>query len=665
MPIGTSDGEYFETETDAALAEANGNKDLSYGNNPLKITVTKQPRNDTPIPSAVRLFADTVTGNTEDIDESYFTQPELNNLYGVADRQLAKGNNVIGYGDYGEKDPWAEGTQAVINTLTDPAQSLAFSLGMAKVRKEDDGTIVIDDNYHWAASKEKVDALKKEGATAIARKLFEGAVDNGLLGPLNVIGNLAAPSGHGRKVSIRIPPPKADLSWVDDPSTFDKAAARTKQSVKQRKEGTLTKLHEALGNIPIDTIKKMKNFTEGVMNMRPGESFEDYPELATAGASIAFDLMGVGMSTMPLKAGVGLFGGRYSKQAVDTATKLEKEGLSPQTVKDLTGLERGAEGKWRREFSDKDARILDNGFLPVENSDYKVGLLKDVFKHDELYRVYPEIGDMLIVIDPKKKSGATFYGAKNTMVVSEKAFEDTDRLRQTFLHEIQHWIQHKEGFAYGSDVKVSGLSAESKTAIKDYLANKYHEDTLKKAELALSKNETGEAERLLNYVNNELDYRLYQSIAGETEAFNVMNRSHMSAQDIRRSPATATEDIPRKEQIVLTGDKKTVPRYAEEYTPKPYSKDEKVVAPAIKLKDGRVITGEMETGHAGILFDNDLTDDMLKGAKDVFVTNAGRVVDRQQALNMAKHHKQLPKESASERTGGLMSEDLAGLEAMK
>lgn len=166
-------------------------------------------------PPAVRAFATTLVGDRSKIDESFFTNEELEILRDTAERSIAEGKKEIGYGDYNKEHPrgWEKsfipgGTESVLHALTDLPSSLSFTLGMAQINKEDDGTIVIKDKYDFAASKKQVQDLKDQGTWAILNMMGRGFIENGLLGPLNVIGNLAAPEEGGRDVEIRIPKKK-------------------------------------------------------------------------------------------------------------------------------------------------------------------------------------------------------------------------------------------------------------------------------------------------------------------------------------------------------------------------------------------------------------------------------------------------------------------------
>lgn len=174
---------------------------------------SRNPLNDllgTP-PPALRAFVTTMAGDKTQITEAFFTPEEREVLRDTAEKSLSKGERTIGYGGYGEKDPWSTGTKGALDALTDLRKSLAFTLGMASVRKEPDGTIVIRDRYDWNAKPEVVERVKQSRWETL-KMLGQGFVQNGLLGFGNVLGNLAVGgAGGGRDVEIRIPP-KVDKS---------------------------------------------------------------------------------------------------------------------------------------------------------------------------------------------------------------------------------------------------------------------------------------------------------------------------------------------------------------------------------------------------------------------------------------------------------------------
>jgi hypothetical protein len=172
-------------------------------------------------PPAMRIFASTIIGGDRSkITEKNFSPDELDILREAGEKALSKFgqpfrmNKVrpqIQYGDYGEGDQpekslTSEGTEAFMHALTDTRSSLAFTLGMANVRKDPNGDIVINDKYDFDSRRSTVDAARKN--LGVTRMIMTGLAQNGLLGVGNTIGNLVAPEGEGRDVEIRIPPKK-------------------------------------------------------------------------------------------------------------------------------------------------------------------------------------------------------------------------------------------------------------------------------------------------------------------------------------------------------------------------------------------------------------------------------------------------------------------------
>ncbi|HPR92264.1 MAG TPA: hypothetical protein PLR64_03370, partial [Candidatus Dojkabacteria bacterium] len=77
--------------------------------------------------------------------------------------------------------------------------------------------------------------------------------------------------------------------------------------------------------------------------------------------------------------------------------------------------------------------------------------LNDILKHDELYKDYPDAKDIKVVIDydmfPTKK--ASYDEETNTLKLFRGKMESNEDIKSTILHEIQHAIQKREGFARG------------------------------------------------------------------------------------------------------------------------------------------------------------------------------------------------------------------------
>jgi len=83
----------------------------------------------------------------------------------------------------------------------------------------------------------------------------------------------------------------------------------------------------------------------------------------------------------------------------------------------------------------------------IKEGDYKSYDLQDWLKHDELYRKYPELKDTPLIIEnnPNSKLRGSYNGQYITVNIANKNGTPKD----VMLHEIQHAIQSKEGWARG------------------------------------------------------------------------------------------------------------------------------------------------------------------------------------------------------------------------
>lgn len=172
----------------------------------------------------------------------------------------------------------------------------------------------------------------------------------------------------------------------------------------------------------------------------------------------------------------------------------EKENA--RKIKQATGWERGADGKWRYEVEDFEidpkglARknrlwsnlswgkeydaLSDKLFDGVELTEEEaarfdelsekaeelratyeandVHYLDDYVKDENLFKTYPELKQIRVEIynAPTSNTGATHYGSQNLIRVNEFVLDRAD-FRSILAHEVQHAVQSIEGFARGGN----------------------------------------------------------------------------------------------------------------------------------------------------------------------------------------------------------------------
>lgn len=322
---------------------------------------------------------------------------------------------------------------------------------------------------------------------------------------------------------------------------------------------------------PSDVVDALKNAGIDVSSYERGNA-EDRQKITmdaiNSSDNIRFSLAGERGAAAADKAEERTF--RMDNLSV--AKDMEKNKKKAKAIKAATGWERGADGKWRYEMPDVVLRD------PKEWVNKKTLTLSDIvekpndlFKeYPELFDAYPELKDMKI-LKGRAKSGGVFYNNTITLNLGDireaiKYDMDThyklanNSLKKTLVHEIQHYIQDKEGFAQGGNSEIiidknaldaiAKLRAEKDAVAKEFYAMSPEEQQRRKYEINNRYNDlTKQIERLEK--SNRIGYDGYNRLSGEVEARNVSARLNMTPEERRKSLAESTEDVARKDQIFL------------------------------------------------------------------------------------------------------------------
>lgn len=247
-----------------------------------------------------------------------------------------------------------------------------------------------------------------------------------------------------------------------------------------------------------------------------------------------------------------------------TAEEMEKAGKDAKTIRMATGWERGADGKWRYE-------VKDLSMLPAEQWIGKRNKkLSDIVENaDELFAAYPELANVKIKEGNGKTYGGSYsdgtitldtYLAKLWMKRLPDSLPRANKfMNETLIHEIQHYIQEKEGFAAGGNEgmilnkdaisEIDALISDSnKLAVQynDMIAKGVYEGREEIKEKIISLRAEANAIKKKNVIGAEG----YRSLAGEVEARNAEFRSNMTNKERANTMLADTEDVGRDEQIV-------------------------------------------------------------------------------------------------------------------
>ena len=216
----------------------------------------------------------------------------------------------------------------------------------------------------------------------------------------------------------------------------------------------------------------------------------------------------------------------------------------------------------------------------VEKEGYETTLGDVLGKDSELIKAYPSLEDVHVKVYERAQRGEGSYNSETNTIKLSAAHRSLDSIYSTMLHEIQHAIQHIEGFARGGNLgtvlsdnaylmnyrdNLLGTLMEVEKQLKetrDQLAaqdfSRYTKEALTSREAKLQLDALNINRTLDDIDNNRISLdvadRYYRRLGGEVEARNVQRRRGYSEEERRRSLAVATEDVDRDEQHFLFGE---------------------------------------------------------------------------------------------------------------
>lgn len=295
-----------------------------------------------------------------------------------------------------------------------------------------------------------------------------------------------------------------------------------------------------------------------------------------------------------------VFAGKLAKTAdLDALNKSEGllgQGAEPGSVLSQTGWFNGVDAKPRFEISDHASELTPFAREQLEAGKIVGGTLKDVFDHPELYKAYPHIADLPVSLEYGKwHSPSGGYNPKTGDIdFKTNTFDGSNSPKSILLHEIQHAIQHKEGFANGGSPSAFNQQDDAILA-RDILQVRKEVERAFNDNPDLKNNWTSGVNHVLGEYNdmNALDWfpgpyaqrmaadyetnpsanleqlrdvyglnkrtspysgrEVYDRLAGENEASNVQTRMNLTPAQRRlaQNRPWLTSRFPASEQIVL------------------------------------------------------------------------------------------------------------------
>jgi hypothetical protein len=289
------------------------------------------------------------------------------------------------------------------------------------------------------------------------------------------------------------------------------------------------------------------------------------------------------------------------RDVIDMAKKMEKYHYSPEYIKRQTGWEIGADGKWRYEIDDRDInleyyplmkmrkeypslyRIFDatrSGLLNTKEPFVRKSLedfhkkmnkflkekprLADVVPDKMFFDAYPEFRDVKVVYKNYLERPCMFNKRKNEFHIEKSMLGDKE-LNAYAAAEMQRMIQDYEGFSKGypmskllpdniydqtmepfdkSDMLfINSLDAD-REPVKDFFKRLDFYKKYGRFAQDMPQEQSAKDDFMLSSV---LDENTAQS--GNVETRNVMKRIDFDNERRRTTPAEATEEISRANQV--------------------------------------------------------------------------------------------------------------------
>lgn len=260
------------------------------------------------------------------------------------------------------------------------------------------------------------------------------------------------------------------------------------------------------------------------------------------------------LGVMPM----GTFGGALAKTAdrvaLANAQRMWGVGASKEEIWNKTGWFPGPDGKWRFEIPDNKAQLNPNvyaGAMPEKITAKAAGQLW----HPDLYAAYPDARKTQMTIRSGSREGEYNYSApSDTPFVSVNARTSQDA-RSVALHEMQHDVQRREGFARGAnkDAIYRDLPEYSNNSIVEQMrAGILRGDYGTLGDPAFIQ-ATKQFWALEKQAKEAIAADLYQRSAGEVEARAVQKRMDLTPEQRRARYPWLDYDVPVEQQIVNGG----------------------------------------------------------------------------------------------------------------
>lgn len=147
------------------------------------------------------------------------------------------------------------------------------------------------------------------------------------------------------------------------------------------------------------------------------------------------------------------------------------EDRGSEDIYKATGWFKGYDGKWRFEIPDNLEAISLDKLLKNKYAD-----LGEIYDNPQLFEAYPKLKNVMIFIEELGGRTAGFASAINNTITLSASLKNDDEIKSTLVHEIQHLIQGREGFARGGSSQNARAQIRGEIEVLDGQRARFSED---------------------------------------------------------------------------------------------------------------------------------------------------------------------------------------------
>lgn len=293
------------------------------------------------------------------------------------------------------------------------------------------------------------------------------------------------------------------------------------------------------------------------------------------------DKLGAGLAGLGALPLIPAIGGMFIGKGAKTwdvlknaeAVKMEQAGVDPRTIWKETGNWKAPDGQWRQEIPDNTARLKGLSYQGRQGMDEGHGELSGILEHANLYSAYPDTAKIQssITQGPRIQESGSYSidGPQYHEFFPQLQASGTDA-KSPILHELQHAIQQREGWARGGSPENLPTELRAEASILKTQAQKLYDDAMagdpldpgrilkpgaykKSVELAnRAAKLDAEASRANEFAG--LSHDAYRRLAGEAEARATQARMNMDMPTRLNTFPPESYDVPLDQLIVRYGD---------------------------------------------------------------------------------------------------------------